>query len=146
MIHQLYIITRREVIRGFKNIIASNKLQKNIGRYIVILYLTILASTSKKPQFSQASFISSMVAPLSSPLSFSMSITGKVSILSSIFFLSPLALTSVCFVLETGYLVRQFIAWRSGKRVKHAYVVGTYEVLSLKKKICPPRKKRMNFN
>lgn len=36
--------------------------------------------TSKKPQFSQASFIISIVAALSSPLSFPMSITGKVVI------------------------------------------------------------------
>lgn len=41
--------------------------------------------TSKKPQFSQASLINSIVADLSSPLSFSMLINGKVGVVAAIF-------------------------------------------------------------
>ena len=87
-------------------------------------------STSKKPQFSQASFMISMVGAFSSVLRFFMSTTGNFSIcfLSSVFLSLTLIgsdyRTICCESVKSGVVWVQFIGlWLQGECLGKKYIL-----------------------
>ena len=78
MVHQLWKTKPTKLISLFHKNTHAREIKFSLVGDIVI-------STSKKPQFSQASFIISMAAALSSVLSFPMSTTGKFAIFFFLF-------------------------------------------------------------